>query len=249
MSGRVNPLGQPIGDPVPGWSPRPRPPLTAMTGRWCDVVPLDPPRHGAALFEEFRTAPDEAGWTYLMASPPSLGERPTDRDAYLAALADAVAAPDSICWAICGAAAGVPLGVASYLRIDPVNGSIEVGSIHHGPRLQRTPAATEAMYLMMARAFDELGYRRYEWKCDSRNGPSRAAARRLGFTFEGIFRQAVVYKGRNRDTAWYSILDTEWASLRAAFEAWSSPDNLDDSGRQLTSLAAVRADIGHLRQD
>jgi RimJ/RimL family protein N-acetyltransferase len=137
-----------------------------------------------------------------------------------------------------------PLGIASYLRIDPGNGVIEVGHLHFGPQLQRTPAATEAMALMMARAFDELGYRRYEWKCDSLNAPSRAAALRLGFTFEGIFRNAVVVKGRSRDTAWFSVTDAEWPKVRAGFEAWLAPANFDAEGRQRRGLAELREASG-----
>ncbi len=131
---------------------------------------------------------------------------------------------------------GAPAGVAAFLRIDPVNGVIEVGHINFAPRLKRTRVATEAMYLMMRRVFEELGYRRYEWKCDSLNAPSRAAATRFGFTFEGIFRQAIVYKGRNRDTAWFSIIDREWPAVKAAFEAWLDPSNFDEAGRQRAPL-------------
>ncbi|HEV2100375.1 MAG TPA: GNAT family protein, partial [Stellaceae bacterium] len=130
---------------------------------------------------------------------------------------------------------------ASYLNIDRQNGAIEVGAIHYSPALQRHPAATEAMYLMMRRVFDELGYRRYEWKCDALNGPSRAAAQRLGFRYEGLFRQATVYKGRNRDTAWFSIIDGEWPALRETFERWLDPANFDADGRQRASLSALRA--------
>jgi RimJ/RimL family protein N-acetyltransferase len=126
--------------------------------------------------------------------------------------------------------------VAAYLRIDPANGVIEVGHINYSPRLQRTAAATEAMYLMMRRVFDELGYRRYEWKCDDLNAPSRAAAKRLGFTFEGVFRQAIVYKERNRDTAWFSMLDSEWPSRKREFERWLDPANFDAAGHQKTKL-------------
>ena len=129
--------------------------------------------------------------------------------------------------------------MAAYLRIDPANGVIEVGHINHSPRLQRTRAATEAMYLMMRRAFDELGYRRYEWKCDSLNAPSRAAAERLGFQYEGLFRQALVYKGRNRDTAWFSIVDREWPALRTAFDRWLDPANFDEAGRQKARLSEL----------
>ncbi len=133
------------------------------------------------------------------------------------------------------------IGVASYLRIDPPNGSVEVGHLSYAPALQRTVAATEAMYLMMRRAFEELGYRRYEWKCDSRNAPSRRAAERLGFGYEGTFRQALVMKGRNRDTAWFSIIDSEWPRVRAAFEQWLDPANFDGRGRQLQSLRQMRS--------
>jgi RimJ/RimL family protein N-acetyltransferase len=128
------------------------------------------------------------------------------------------------------------VGVTAYLRIEPAVGVLEVGHIAYAPALQRTAAATEAMYLLLRRAFDELGYRRYEWKCDALNAPSRAAALRLGFRFEGIFRQATVYKGRNRDTAWYSIIDREWPARRAAFEAWLDPLNFTADGRQIRPL-------------
>ncbi|MDO9446188.1 MAG: GNAT family protein, partial [Dehalococcoidia bacterium] len=139
-------------------------------------------------------------------------------------------------FAIVEAASGQAVGMASYLRIEPTVGCIEVGHLNFSPLLQRRPAATEAMFLMMRHAFDGLGYRRYEWKCDSLNEPSWSAAERLGFTFEGIFRQAVVVKGRNRDTTWLSILDTEWPALRAGFEAWLAPANFDLAGQQRRSL-------------
>jgi RimJ/RimL family protein N-acetyltransferase len=135
-------------------------------------------------------------------------------------------------------ASGEAVGVASYLRIRPDCGSIEVGHLNFSPRLQRTPAATEAMFLMMRHAF-ELGYRRYEWKCDSLNEPSRKAARRLGLSFEGILRQATGRKGRNRHTAWYAAIDKEWPALRAAFETWLSADNFDEQGKQRVSLASL----------
>jgi RimJ/RimL family protein N-acetyltransferase len=134
-------------------------------------------------------------------------------------------------------ATGQPVGYASYLRIDPKSGVIEVGHISYTPLLQRRPAATETMFLMMRHVFDELGYRRYEWKCNALNAPSRAAATRLGFTYEGTFRQAMVVKGHNRDTAWYSILDSEWPALKPAFERWLAPSNFDDAGKQRESLS------------
>lgn len=146
--------------------------------------------------------------------------------------------------AIIDLASGQAVGVASYMRIDPAHGAIEVGNINFSPRLQRTRVATEAMFLMMQRVFDELGYRRYEWKCDSLNAPSRAAALRYGFQFEGIFRRAIVYKKRSRDTAWFSIIDTDWPALKLAFQAWLDPANFDNAGQQRRSLGDCMAQQG-----
>jgi len=234
MTDYQNELGQPIGRPVPGWTPRPLPPATPMTGRFCRVEPLAPAVHAADLFEANREDTAGRNWTYLGYGP--FGEPATYRDW----LDQAAAGKDPMFHAIVDLATGRAVGVASYLRIDPANGVIEVGHINYSPRLQQKPAATEAMFLMMRRAFDELGYRRYEWKCDDRNQPSRGAAQRLGFTYEGMFRQAVVYKGRNRDSAWFSILDSEWPAVRTAFEHWLAPENFDAEGRQKQSLAALR---------
>jgi RimJ/RimL family protein N-acetyltransferase len=145
-------------------------------------------------------------------------------------------------FAIVDPASARAVGVASYLRITPASGSIEVGHINYSPLLQRKPAATEAMYLMMANAFD-LGYRRYEWKCDALNAPSRSAAQRLGLSYEGIFRQATVVKGRNRDTAWYASIDSEWPALRNAFLRWLDPANFDAAGKQKQSLGSLTAPV------
>ena len=136
---------------------------------------------------------------------------------------------------------GVAVGIGSYLRIDPANGVIEVGHLQFSPRMQRTPVATEAIFLLMRHAFEDLGYRRFEWKCDDLNAPSRRAAERFGFRFEGIFRQAVVYKGRNRDTAWYAVIDRDWPTIRDGFERWLSPCNFDGHGRQIARLADYHA--------
>jgi RimJ/RimL family protein N-acetyltransferase len=144
---------------------------------------------------------------------------------------------DPLFHAIIDKKTGKAAGQASYLRIEPAVGVIEVGHIVFAPSLQRTIGATEVMYLMMKRVFDELGYRRYEWKCDALNEASRKAALRLGFTFEGIFRQATMYKGRNRDTAWYSVTDAEWPALKSSYEVWLDPSNFDAEGRQRRSLA------------
>ncbi|WP_457104026.1 GNAT family N-acetyltransferase [Methylobacterium sp. P5_C11] len=237
MSTRLNAYGQPIGPTLPEWSPRPHPPRTPMEGRYCRLVPLEAEAHAASLYATYAAAPDARGWTYLG------DEMPEGAEAYRARLEGQQASRDPLFHAILDPDSGNPLGIASYLRIDPSNGVIEVGHLHFGPRLQRTPAATEAMALMMARAFD-LGYRRYEWKCDSLNAPSRAAALRLGFTFEGIFRNAVVVKGRSRDTAWFSITDAEWPEVRAGFDAWLEPSNFDEAGRQRQGLATLRAAAG-----
>ena len=209
-----------------------------MTGRWCRVEPLDPARHAADLHEANRQDADGRNWTYLFAEPFA------ELEPYRAWLEQMAAQDDPLFHAIVDGETGRAVGVASYLRIDRAHGVIEVGHINYSPRLQRTRAATEAMFLMMRRAFDELGYRRYEWKCDSLNAPSRRAAERLGFQFEGIFRQAIVYKGRNRDTAWYSIIDREWPALRAACERWLSPDNFDAAGTQRRQLAHFIAECG-----
>ena len=195
-----------------------------MIGRYCRVEPVDLARHGADLEEAYGESPDARDWTYLAADRVPLtggGDDPMHH-------------------AIVDAATGKAVGTAALMRIDPANGVIEVGWVAYSRRLQRTPMATEAMYLLMRRVFDELGYRRYEWKCDSLNAPSRAAAERYGFQFEGIFRQAVMYRGRNRDTAWYSITDHEWPAIRTAFERWLAPTNFDAAGRQRESLTAMR---------
>ncbi|MCJ2143637.1 GNAT family N-acetyltransferase [Methylobacterium sp. E-066] len=238
MSQRLNAFGQPIGPDLPDWTPRPRPPRAPMEGRFCRIVPLDAEAHAAGLFATYSAAPDQRNWTYLP------DEMPESEAVFRVRLEARAASEDPLFHTILDPASGAPLGIASYLRIDPGNGVIEVGHLHFGPQLQRAPAATEAMALMMARAFDELGYRRYEWKCDSLNAPSRAAALRLGFTFEGIFRKATVVKGRSRDTAWFSITDAEWPRVRAGLKAWLDPANFDADGRQRRGLAALRAEPG-----
>ena len=216
----------PIGEPVPGWTPRARP-GGDMVGRTCRVEPLTE-THVGALHTALDVESPAALWTYYpagpFATPADLGRWLASKTADPATAAHIIATPD-----------GVPLGLACFLRIDQANGSVEVGNIVLAASLQRTTAATEAMYLMLRHAFD-LGYRRYEWKCDSLNAPSRRAADRLGFTYEGTFRQAVVYRDRNRDTAWYSITDGEWPGIRAEMERWLDPTNFGSDGAQLTRL-------------
>ena len=234
MTEQLNHLGQPIGRPLPGWEARPRPPRTALQGRFCRIEPLDPGRHTADLLAANAEDRDGRNWTYLPYGPFARD------DDYRQWMEQVCVRDDPVFYAVIARDSGRAVGVASLMRIDPPNGVIEVGGINYSPRLQRRPEATEAMYLLMHRVFDELGYRRYEWKCDVLNAPSRAAAARLGFRFEGIFRQAVVYKGRSRDTAWFSIIDSEWPALKAAFEAWLAPGNFDAKGRQRQRLAEFR---------
>ena len=228
MSDHLNPLGQPIGFPLPDWTPPPRPPRTSMDGRFCRLDPLDPERHGRTLHSANQADGPGAMWTYLPYGPFST------LDSYLDWLRGSAGSDDPLFYTIVDHQKGA-LGLAAYLRIAPENGSIEVGHLAYAPNLQRTASATEAMYLMMKRAF-ELGYRRYEWKCDALNAKSRAAALRLGFKFEGIFQQATVYKGRNRDTAWYAVLDRDWPELERLFLAWLRPANFDEQGRQRQAL-------------
>lgn len=229
MTVRVNHLDQPIGDDVV-WQAAKKPPRTNMEGKYCRLEPIDIDRHAADLFEAFSADETGAIWTYLFTDP---FETEADLREWMAA---ACLGDDPLFHAVIDKASGKAVGFATFMRIDPVMGVIEVGNINFSPLLQRTPAATEAMLLMMQRVFNELGYRRYEWKCDNLNAPSHRAANRLGFTYEGLFRQALVYKGRNRDTAWFSIIDSEWPAIEAAMTAWLSEENFDASGQQIQSL-------------
>jgi RimJ/RimL family protein N-acetyltransferase len=231
-----NDLGQPVGTPVPGWKGAERPSRTAMTGRYCRVEPVDPARHAEDLYRANSLDPSQRNFTYLTVGPFDSFE------AYREWIVSAVASEDPLWHTIVDTASGKAVGVSTFMRIDPRNGAIEVGNLNFSPLLQRKPAATEAMYLMMKRAF-ELGYRRYEWKCDSLNAPSRAAAQRLGFSYEGIFRQASVYKGRSRDTAWYAMIDSEWPELDKAFRRWLDPANFDAQGRQRDRLSDLTAPV------
>ena len=234
----VNEIGQPIGRPVPDWRPRARPAATGMDGRYCALAALDAGLHADALFRAFARNADGALWTYLPFGP--FGSRGELR-AWIASVADR---DDPVYYTVVDKQRRVAVGVASLMRIRPDQGTIEVGGIVYSPLLQRTVMATEAMFMMMRHAFDDLGYRRYEWKCDALNAPSRRAAERLGFRYEGTFRNAMVYKGRNRDTAWYAIVEEEWPALRRAYEQWLAPENFAADGSQLTSLASLIAASG-----
>ena len=232
----VNHLGQPVGFAVDGWRAPAPPPREPLVGRYCRVEPLDPDRHAADLFAANALDTEGRNWTYLPYGPFDT------LDSYRAWLDGTCLGSDPLFFAVVDEASSKAVGVASYLRINPAAGSIEVGHINYSPLLQRKIAATEAMFLLMQQVF-EAGYRRYEWKCDALNAPSRAAAQRLGFSFEGIFRQAVIYKGRNRDTAWYAAIDREWPALEAAFQRWLDPANFDGQGRQRIALSELTRPI------
>ncbi|HEV2275484.1 MAG TPA: GNAT family protein [Acidobacteriaceae bacterium] len=215
-------------DPSPALRPEP----VTLTGRRVTLTPLDP-RHSEALYKRTHGEQREQLWRYLP-NGPFPGEA-----AFRSVMEQRSASRDPLYLSIIENATGECTGWASFLRIEPAHRSIEVGSILFTPELQRTPAATEAMYLMARHAFEDLGYRRYEWKCDALNAPSRRAALRLGFRPEGIFRQHMIIKGRNRDTAWFAMLDGEWPARKANFERWLAPENFDHSGEQKLSLSAL----------
>lgn len=201
-----------------------------MPGRLVNLEPLDLDLHCADLFDALALDTDGRNWTYLPDGPFA------DIDTFRTWMATCCFGDDPLFHAIIDTSSSRAVGFASFQRIEPNVGCIEVGYINFSPTLQRTALATEAMFLMMRRAFDELGYRRYEWKCDSLNAASRAAAQRLGFTYEGTFRQAITYKRRSRDTAWFSITDVEWPARKVEFERWLDPANFDADGTQQTRL-------------
>jgi RimJ/RimL family protein N-acetyltransferase len=215
------------------WRPAQRPQRVPIDGELVRLEPLDPEHHGADLYEASIGA--ESTWDYLPYGPFAT------REEFLSWLRERAVLDDPLAYTIIDRGAAAARGIATLMSIEPDHGSIEIGHIWLSPALQRTREATEAIYLLSRYAFEVLGNRRYEWKCDAANSPSRRAAERFGFTFEGVFRQHRVVKGRNRDTAWYSITDAEWPLRRAAFEAWLSPDNFDAEGRQRRSLGEVRA--------
>ena len=226
--------GAPLGPPVPGWRPPPRPGPDALEGRFARLERLDPARHAAEIHAA--NAALDAIWDYLPYGP-------FPDEAGWRAWAEGMAPlADPFFYAVRDQGTGRAAGVASFLRIAPEAGSIEVGHINLAPALQRTPAATEAMALMMGWAF-EAGYRRFEWKCNALNAPSRRAAQRLGLSFEGVFRQAAIVKGRNRDTAWFAAVDGEWPRLRDAFARWLAPSNFDAGGRQGVALSTLTGPI------
>jgi len=233
MSDLKNSYGQPIGEPLPDWTPRAYPQAQTLAGRYCNLVAIDPAIHGDQFFESFGVATDDRDWTYLPIGPFN------DLDAWQAQAQRMSESHDPVHFAISDKATDKAVGSIALMRIDPNHGVVEVGYVIYSAQLKRSRIATEAQFLLMHYVFDQLGYRRYEWKCDTLNAPSRAAAKRLGFQFEGIFRQAIVYRGRSRDTAWHSIIDSEWPRLKQAFLTWLDPQNFDELGQQRVALSEL----------
>lgn len=226
----------PLGEALE-WTPARPPERVVLAGQTVRLEPVDPGRHAAALFAAGHDEREPHLWDYMSVGPFA------DQDAFTAWLQTAAVSSDPLYFSVVDQESNQALGMVSYLRITPAHGVIEIGAIWFGPALQRTPKATETIYLLARHVFEDLGYRRLEWKCDALNARSRRAAERFGFSYEGLFRQHMVIKGRNRDTAWFAMLDCDWPLIGAAFAAWLAPENVDDAGRQRRSLAAIRQDM------
>lgn len=229
-----NQFGQPVGDELIDWQPRPHPQRVELNGRYCSLTPLRP-EHAAALFATYQLAEDTRSWTWLLREPDANVEE------YTAWVESVCEMSDPMHFTVIDNQTRAPVGTLALMRIDPKNGVIEVGHVHFSPLLSRTPMSTEAQYLLMRYVFETLGYRRFEWKCNSLNEPSRRAALRLGFQYEGRFRQALVVKGHNRDTDWFSIIDNEWKALDRAFQNWLAADNFSADGKQIKTLENWRS--------
>lgn len=228
-----NQFGQPVGEALIDWQPRQPPSRVTLKGRYCYLEPLRV-EHADALFRAYHLAEGTRSWTWLLREPDATA---ADFSQWVASVSDL---PDPMHFTVFDNQTHSPVGTLALMRIDPKNGVVEVGHVHFSPLLSRTPMSTEAQYLLMQYVFDTLGYRRYEWKCNSLNEPSRRAALRLGFQYEGRFRQALVIKGHNRDTDWFSIIDAEWPALAKAFENWLATDNFTADGTQRRSLESWR---------
>lgn len=231
-----NHFGQPVGDALPDWQPRPYPQRQTLQGRLCYLEPLAG-KHAEALFAAHQLAPDTRSWTWLLREPDSSVEE------FSAWVAGLTGLSDPIHFAVIDRQTRQPVGSLALMRIDANNGVVEVGHVHFSPLLSRTAMATEAHWLLMRYVFDTLGYRRYEWKCNSLNEPSRRAAQRLGFHYEGRFRQALVIKGHNRDTDWFSIIDAEWPQIDSAMQKWLASDNFSADGQQICALESLRSEV------
>ncbi len=222
--------------PKLGWTPLRSPERAGLAGRTVRLEPIDPPRHGAQLYAASHgPAVDPALWLYLSVGP-FASEAP-----FMAWLEKCAASKDPLFLAVVDQQNGRAVGMVSFMRIEPAHGVIEIGNIWFGPVIQRTPQATEAIFLLARHVFDDLGYRRLEWKCNALNAPSRRAALRFGFSYEGLFRQHMVIKDRSRDTTWFAMVRDEWPPIRAAFVSWLDPANFDAAGKQRRGLAEIRA--------
>lgn len=231
----TNKFGQPIGKPMPDWNGCPQPTDVTLTGRLCRVERYKIAKHADDLYAAYSQS-DGRDWTYLFDGPFAT------REEYYVFAEVCEKSTDPRHYAVIDLSTNKAIGTMSLLRIDPKHGVIEVGCISFSPLLKRSTLSTEAEYLMMAYVFDDLGYRRYEWKCHSLNEPSRRAAVRLGFSFEGVFRDHMIIKGHARDTAWFAITADQWPAQKAAFQAWLAPENFDEHGKQIKSLTELRGD-------
>ncbi|AHG22261.1 acetyltransferase [Chania multitudinisentens RB-25] len=226
----INQYGQPVGEALPVWQPRVRPAVVTLTGKFCRLEALDAERDSAALFNAYQQAMDDRDWTYLM------GERPSNPEAMRESLAKIQTNPEWVGLVVIDSPSQVPVGTVAFMRIEEASGVLEIGHVNWSPLMKQRSCATEAIYLMLRHAFDELGYRRCEWKCDSLNAPSRQAALRFGFTYEGRFLKALVTKGRNRDTDWFAMTEDSWPAVRIAFEQWLDDRNFTALGQQKQRL-------------
>lgn len=233
MTARLNEFQQPIGFDLTGWTAAKQPEKTTLSGHFCRLERLNVAQHAEELYEAFQDSPDGRHWTYLPYGPFH------SSDEYREFLLTMEGLSDPFHYAVIDRSTNKAVGTVSLMRIDTANGVIEIGHVVYSPRMQRTPLSTEVMALLSKYVFEELGYRRLEWKCDSLNEPSRAAAQRFGFTFEGIFRQLQVTQGRNRDTAWFALLDSEYDAIKTAYQAWLEPNNFDEFGHQIRKLSEL----------
>jgi RimJ/RimL family protein N-acetyltransferase len=227
-----------MAEALPAWTARQRPTVRVLEGQHVRLERLDPARHADELFAASDTAEADQKFRWLYEEPP------VDRARFRAWVETVAASEDPLFHAVIDKASGKVAGRQTFMRIDTANGVVEIGNIYWGPLVAGRPAATEALYLFASHVFDDLGYRRFEWKCNDENLPSKKAAARFGFQAEGVFRQHLVVKGLNRDTAWFSMIDKDWVRLRPAYQAWLLPENFDAAGRQRRRLEEVRADHG-----
>jgi RimJ/RimL family protein N-acetyltransferase len=233
LSQRINMMSKDLKN----WTPRPKPQRVTLSGRFVRLEPLNVAQHGDALFVAETEGDAEERFRYLYDTVPA------SRADYGLWLAKAEASEDPLFFVVIDQATNAVIGRQTLMRIDAANGVVEIGNIHWGPQMQRSAKSTEAFYLHAAYVFDDLGYRRFEWKLNNDNAPSHKAALRFGYAAEGVFRQHLVVKGLNRDTAWYAMIDADWPVIKAAFERWLHPDNFDSNGQQIKRLEAIREQL------